>query len=328
MLLSIKNAFIMGKERLKDYYEFKKADLKDSGKDLESFRLFLSRCDFSFLKPIILFSTLAILVAVACLLPTHSRVVSTNESAIVAADLSASVRNTLSNMEGFNDVAVVALVLPSDISSYNNRELTEYLSSQNLYSFYLTGKELRALAEGAAVLNSKNEGVGLYMDGINYSYHRNRLPFNKVTALSFSGAARAVFSYSTPGDDAVYHVIGTDSIFSVLSYISYKSLGITKVTPRDASGKALFDYQILIDKDLTLAGNRTADASFVPTVTMYTGFNLIQIVKNPNPVFMVVAGLLVLAALLSFYMIKNIRRVTIWVRIFMIRRRKGHKRFI
>lgn len=220
---------------------------------------------------------------------------------------------------------VVALFLPDTASE---EEMTTALYSETLYSFYLTGDELSYLAEGA-VTSGINDST-LYLDGLNYTYHKNRLPFNRVTAL-----------YTTSGTEIkaehLYHVISTEDIFSLFHYIEYRSIGIMSLRPKNAQGTILSDYQevvatesgvpLTIETALTIANSIPAAFSGSPSVvTMQRGFNLISLIKEPNKITICFCALFITFLVLLWYIVPRMNRIRLWVRIYRVRRKKRSTR--
>jgi len=200
----------------------------------------------------------------------------------------------------------------------------EEASTETLYSFYLTGKELSYLAEGTvAAPSAKNS---LYLDGLNFTYHKNRLPFNRVTELS-------TISGENVAADQLYHIISTEDIFALFHYITYRSIGIMNIYPKDITGSLLSDYQKVV---LTKTGtpftvetalayakySEAATASAHSTVTIQSGFNLIDLIKEPNRITICVCALFIAFLALLWYIVPRMNRIRIWFRIYRIRSRK------
>jgi len=276
--------------------------------------LALNDFDFGKLRPLCYLLLITAMLLAWAKLPTSETTNTASESAASASALASSVRAALENQSG-QSIDVVALFLP------------QKEAEETLYSFYLTGKELSYLAEGAITTISKESS--LHLDGLSFTYHKNRLPFNRITALS-SGSGTKIAT------EQLYHVISTEDIFALLHYISYRSLGIMNIYPKDASGSLLSDYQEVVLTDtgvpltmqsaLTHSENTAAfsatDNSTHSIVTIQSGFNLIDLIKEPNRITICVCALFIAFFALLWYIVPRMNRIRIWFRIYRIRRRK------
>lgn len=282
--------------------------------------LSLNDIDSDRFRPVFYLVLIAGLLLAWAKLPTTESQCNILDSASAGAALAASIRSTVSARTE-NPVDIVALFLPQDFSE---ETAADQLSAEVLYSFYLTGAELSYLAEGAVTTVTKD--TSLYLDGLNFTYHKNRLPFNRVTALSTASGSE-VFT------DRLYHIVSTEDIFALFHYISYRSIGIMKLYPKDASGSLLSDYQKVIFNDTgifftlndALCLPQTASTLSVAApsvVTMQHGFNLIDLIKEPNPITICVTALFIAFLALIWYIVPRIHRIRIWFRIYRIRSKK------
>jgi len=289
-------------------------------KKLYNFLVALNEVDFSKFRPVCYLLLIAAMLLALAKLPTNETTNAGSARTAYGNELASAVRTAVSSYEN-KPAHIVALFLPE---IHSEETLSGTLENETLYSFYLTGKELSYLAEGAITTNSKENN--LYLDGLNFTYHKNRLPFNRVTELStVSGEAVT--------DNLLYHVVSTEDIFSLFHYISYRSLGIMNICPKDATGAKLSDYQQVV---LTEAGSpltigtamfsasysRTMTTSTTSVVTMQSGFNLIDLVKEPNKITICVAALFLAFFALLWYIVPRINRIRVWFRIYRIRSKK------
>jgi len=231
------------------------------------------------------------------------------------AALASSLRHSMTEQTG-QTVDIVALFVPP-----------EEAINETLYSFYITGTELSYLAEGAVATFSKDSS--LYLDGLNFTYHKNRLPFNKVTTLSTPSGETVISS-------RLYHIISTEDIFALFHYIAYRSIGIMNIYPKDVTGSLLSDYQEVIlteagvpytmQEALTYAEAHLPDPAAANStgsvVTIQSGFNLIDLIKEPNRITICVCALFIAFFALLWYIVPRMNRIRIWFRIYRIRRRK------
>lgn len=287
-------------------------------KKLYHFLLDLNDRKFRKYRPLVFLIVLAGIFLVLSKLPTTETIQPDSAETFYGADIAAAIRST-TPQHGTPAADIVALFLPNDISSTESSALSE----EALYSFYLTGEELSYLAEGA-VLSSKD--TTLYLDGLNYTYHKNRLPFDRITALSTSSGVELL-------DNALYHVISTEEIFSLLHYISYRSIGIMTIYPKDMTGTPLSDYQkilltessepLTIRASLALTSSASNTTTAVPSViTVQSGFNIIALLKAPNQITLCILVLLLTLCILLGYILPRLRRIGVWFRIYRIRRKK------
>jgi hypothetical protein len=101
------------------------------------------------------------------------------------------------------------------------------------------------------------------------------------------------------------------------------------VYPKDASGNLLSDYQkiilteagapLTVQSALTVSANLSINSS---VVTTQSGFNLIQLIKEPNRITICVAALFVTLLALIWYIVPRLNRIRVWFRIYRIRSKK------
>lgn len=288
-------------------------------KKLYHFLLALNEIDFGRLRPLCYLLLIAGILLAWAKLPTRQTTNATSGQAVIGAELSAAIESAVSERTEY-PVDVVALFLPQNTDT---EAVTTSFEEETLYSFYLTGRELSYLAEGAITTVSKDNS--LYLGGLNFTYHKSRLPFNRVTSLSTAGGEEVTSSQ-------LYHVISTEDIFALFHYISYRSIGIMNIYPKDASGALLSDYQqvvltntgtpFTVQTALSQAEVRYANINTASVVTIQSGFNLIDLVKEPNKITICVIALFIALLALLWYIVPRMHRIRIWFRIYRIRSRK------
>lgn len=102
-----------------------------------------------------------------------------------------------------------------------------------LVSIYLTGEELRTMAEVDASISPIMTTAQLYTSGVSYTLNPNRLILNKVTDVSLQdmdGKKEAL------QDEKLYRVVADLYSGQMLGAVSAKSYGILSITPKDAQG--------------------------------------------------------------------------------------------
>jgi hypothetical protein len=277
-------------------------------KKLYRFLVALNDFDFGRLRPACYLLLIAGILLAWAKLPTKEFTNAADAQIAAGAKLSGSIRTSVNEASG-HPVDVVALFLSQETTP-----------QETLYSFYLTGKELSYLAEGA--ITAVTQEHNLYLDGLNFTYHKNRLPFNRVTALTTASGTELAAT-------TLYHVVSTEDIFALFHYISYRSIGIMNVYPKDAAGALLSDYQKVILTEAgapltvynTASAARTANA--VPSlVTTQRGFNLINLIKEPNRITICVIALFIALLALIWYIVPRMNRIRVWFRIYRIRSKK------
>lgn len=115
-----------------------------------------------------------------------------------------------------------------------------------LCSVYLYGRELWDLAEVDASVSSILPYAQLYCSGLRYSVNTNRMFLNKVYDcwLVNENGTRIEIE-----DDKLYRVVSGKSSALLLGTVKDKSFGLLEITPKDANGNEItdFDKHIAID---------------------------------------------------------------------------------
>ena len=288
-------------------------------KKLYNFLVRVNDIDFSRFRPVFYVLLIGAMLLALAKLPTPETDNSTSPQVACGTELALAIRNAVTDSDA-HPADVVALFL----SEQTTKDTSASLNEETLYSFYLTGKELSYLAEGAVTTASKETSV--YLDGLNYTYHKNRLPFNRVTELSTASGTEIV-------DNLLYHIISTEDIFALFHYISYRSIGIMEIYPKDASGALLSDYQKVIFTEtgtpLTIGAVSTSNKvlpavtkSTPSVVTMQRGFNLVNLIKEPNKITLCICALFIALFALIWYIVPRMNRIRVWFRIYRIRSKK------
>ncbi len=113
-----------------------------------------------------------------------------------------------------------------------------------LVSMYLTGKELKALAEVDATVSDMMPEARLYISGMSYTINSSRLILN-----------RAVDIRKGVGDDAqalenkkLYRVVSDLYSCQMLASVKDKSYGLLSIVPKDSEGNMVLNYEDYILK--------------------------------------------------------------------------------
>lgn len=117
-----------------------------------------------------------------------------------------------------------------------------------LISVYLTGKELRTIAEIDASVSDYMPTARLYMSGMEMKYNPNRLLLNKTTGLCL--ASHRLWQTDAPvgepkeeiEDDRLYRVVADLYSGQMLSAVTDMSYGILSIVPKDENGVRITDF--------------------------------------------------------------------------------------
>ena len=124
-----------------------------------------------------------------------------------------------------------------------------------LVGVYLTGKELKAVAEVDASVTPIMPVAQLYIGGMEYTFNTNRMFFNRVTSARLYPTAFADGSQSGAAaeivDGQLYRVVTGMYSAQMLGTVKEKSMGLLSLEPKMADGSPVTDFNdcILYDKD-------------------------------------------------------------------------------
>lgn len=201
------------------------------------------------------------------------------------------------------------------------------VSGYPLISVYLTGKELKTVAEVDASIAPIMSVAQLYTSGLNFTFNPNRLIFNKVTDVYLQ---KEDGSREEVRDDELYRVVAGLYSAQMLSIVGDKSFGLLSIVPKTKEGIPITDYEAQIIYDdgheikewLAIAEYlKSFDReNGVPEVPLYysqkqgrkivdDNRNLFARLKNPNKIalmaYSVVLSIIVLIILLIRIIIKR-----------------------
>ncbi len=181
--------------------------------------------------------------------------------------------------EGYDGVPVAMAVVPSgtirdtyvpgDImveDVFNSFSLgigKDGIPGYPLVSVYLTGKELKVVAEIDASVSDFMKTARLYMSGMNMVFNPNRLILNKVTDVYLTkGDNGRLLPEGTGGkterieveDDKLYRIVADLYSGQMLSAVTDMSHGLLSVVPKHADGTPVTDFEdcIVYDGDMEL----------------------------------------------------------------------------
>lgn len=203
-----------------------------------------------------------------------------------------------------------------------------------LISVYLTGAELKTMAEIDASISDFMTTARLYNSGLHFSFHPNRLILNKVTDVYLvdDNGARVELE-----DDTLYHVVADLYSGQMLGAVTDMSFGLLSIVPKYADGTPIKDLEdaIIMDGDSELKA-WDAIAQYMQSLPDTDGDgianipvsysepdgrkvvedskNIIDLVKNPNKyavaIILIVLILVLLVVFIVRLVIKLIRRIS------------------
>lgn len=163
--------------------------------------------------------------------------------------------------EGDNYVPVDAAVLPVGVvrSTFNKGEIKvsdvyevcslgvgeDGKSGYPLASVYLTGKELKTVAEVDASISTIMSSAQLYTTGLQYSFNPKRIFLNRVTDVSLLTAEGKKKEIE---DEKLYRVVADIYSAQMLGSIKDKSFGLLSIQPKDEQGKPITDLNKTVIK--------------------------------------------------------------------------------
>ena len=207
------------------------------------------------------------------------------------------------------------------------------LAGYPLISAYLTGKELKLVAEVDASISDFMTIARLYCSGMNFTYNPHRMILNKVTDcyLTDQDGEREEIQ-----DDKLYRVVTDLYTGRMLGSVLDKSYGLLSIVPKNKIGdpiENLEDYAIMDGKTELKAWVAIAeymqsfadtDGDGIANVPEYyntthnrkvveTSTNIINLVKYPNKFSIAIAGIgltaIIVIILVICAVIKMIRRM-------------------
>lgn len=167
-----------------------------------------------------------------------------------------------------------------------------------LVSVYLTGADLKNALEVDASVQPLMSAAQLFCSGVEYSFNTNRMIFNKVTQAALRRPDGTVVPIE---DDQLYRVVTGLYCGQMLGAVEEKSFGLLSVVPRDAQGEPI-DLNLLEDYIVhDSQGNEVKEwhalAAYLQSMggemdesyaqpdgrkTVYSSWNPVELLKNPN----------------------------------------------
>ncbi len=200
-----------------------------------------------------------------------------------------------------------------------------------LVSVYLTGAELKTVAEIDVSVSRLMSAAQLYPSGIRWEYNNNRLILNRVIDVKLIQNGKDV----ELEDDKLYRVVAGLYSAQMLGAVEDTSMGILSVTPKDKKGNAITDFEkhIIYDRNGNEVKEWYALASYLQSfekdengISVIPEYysnpqgrkisldskNIIDILKSPNKiavtVYVIFIVLIAIIALVIVLVILNIKR--------------------
>lgn len=109
-----------------------------------------------------------------------------------------------------------------------------------LVSVYLTGKEIRTIAEVDASISDFMTSARLYYSGVSTEFNPKRMILNKTVDV-WRTPAICEDSYEELDDDKLYRIVTDSYSMSMLGAVTDLSKGILSVVPKDENGNPIKD---------------------------------------------------------------------------------------
>lgn len=116
-----------------------------------------------------------------------------------------------------------------------------------LVDVYLTGKELKTIAEVDASISDDKTAARIYTSGLSYTINRKRLFLNR--AVDFAFVDKEGKKIGEVEDKKLYRVVGGLYTTQMLSLVKDNSFGLLSVEPKDEKGNVIKDFSKRIIKD-------------------------------------------------------------------------------
>lgn len=112
-----------------------------------------------------------------------------------------------------------------------------------LVAGYLTGKDLKSIAEIDASISTLMPSTQLFMSGLSYTFNPNRMLLNRVVEVKLEKSPGV---YEEIQDDKLYRIVTGLFATQMLHTLDEKSKGLLSILPKDKDGKVIGDYEDFI----------------------------------------------------------------------------------
>lgn len=198
-----------------------------------------------------------------------------------------------------------------------------------LLSVYVTGEELRLIAEVDASVSDLMTSARLYNAGLQFEFNPNRLILNKVTDCYLVGDDGERIEIE---DDKLYRVVSDMYSGQMLGGVTSVSYGLLSIELKNADGtplESLEDAIIYVEGEelkawAAIAGYMESfedtDGDGIPNVPSYyagkqdrkvinDSKNIIELIKNPNKYAAMIIGAVVVVIILLIAIILLIKKI-------------------
>ena len=114
------------------------------------------------------------------------------------------------------------------------------VSGYPVIDVYLTGKELKTVAEVDASVTPLMPAAQLYIAGMNYTFNPNRLPFNKVTDVQIESSDGTLERIE---DEKLYRVVAGLYTGQMLPIVGEQSFGLLSIEPKNKDGELIDNFE-------------------------------------------------------------------------------------
>ena len=210
-----------------------------------------------------------------------------------------------------------------------------------LINAYLTGKELKLVAEVDASVSDFMMTARLYCSGLNFTYNPHRMILNKVTDCYLT---RADGERTEIQDDKLYHVVTDLYTGQMLGSVMKMSYGLLSVEPKDKDGNPIenLEDQAVMEGDKELKAwdaiarymqsFKDTDGDGIANVSEYYATtygrkvvddskNIISLIKNPNKFTAIIVSVILIIIVMIVLVTVLIRKV-----VQKIRKKKNGKK--
>ena len=210
-----------------------------------------------------------------------------------------------------------------------------------LINAYLTGKELKLVAEVDASVSDFMTTARLYCSGLNFTYNPHRMILNKVTDCYLT---RADGERTEIQDDKLYHVVTDLYTGQMLGSVMKMSYGLLSLEPKDKDGNPIenLEDQAVMEGDKELKAwdaiarymrsFKDTDGDGIANVSEYYATthgrkvvddskNIISLIKNPNKFTAIIVSVTLIIIVMIVLVIVLIRKV-----VRKIRKKKNGKK--
>ena len=198
-----------------------------------------------------------------------------------------------------------------------------------LINAYLTGKELKLVAEVDASISDFMMTARLYCSGLNFTYNPHRMILNKVTDCYLT---RADGERTEIEDDKLYHVVTDLYTGQMLGSVMKMSYGLLSLEPKDKDGNPienLEDHAVMEgDKELKawdaiaryMQSFDDADGDGIANVSEYYATthdrkvvddskNILDLVKKPNKFTAIIVCIGLIIIIIIVLVVSLIRKI-------------------